>query len=160
MPAIKDIIEREKTNTGKIFLYKEGIFYKAYERSAYAWIRNVCEYEVKRRYVKTIGCEIVYIGFPTNIVSQRLSDYSYSIEDNKVEINLEDFIVNEPEFELWKSGVSRKESRQLSETDDVTGADRIMQEIMRFPIETSTPMECMMFLSELKKLCSKNGSIY
>jgi hypothetical protein len=33
MASIKEIIEKEHQNTDKIILHKEGIFWKAYERS-------------------------------------------------------------------------------------------------------------------------------
>lgn len=64
MSTIKERIEREQSNCDKIYLYKEGIFYRAYERSAYLWITNICNYEIKKRYVKTIDRDIVYLGFP------------------------------------------------------------------------------------------------
>ena len=34
----KEIFSAETANTDKIILYKEGIFYKAYEKSAYAFV--------------------------------------------------------------------------------------------------------------------------
>ncbi len=52
MSTIKERIEQEQSNIDKIYLYKEGIFYKAYERSAYLWVNNICNYEIKKRYVK------------------------------------------------------------------------------------------------------------
>lgn len=93
-------------------------------------------------------------------MTQRLSDLSFTIEDNYIEIKLDDFVVDESGFDLWKDGVAKKENEHLIESDIAITEKKIMQEIACFPIETSTPMECMMFLSQVKKLCSKNGCIY
>lgn len=72
MSTIKERVEREQSNIDKIYLYKEGIFYRAYERSAYLWINHICKYEIKKRYVKTVGKVIVYLGFPMSVLESKL----------------------------------------------------------------------------------------
>ena len=51
----KEIIEFEETNTGVIRLYLEGSFYKAYERSAFAFCTRIKDYKVLRKESKTLG---------------------------------------------------------------------------------------------------------
>ena len=60
----KEIIEREEGNTSFIWLYLEGTFWKAYERSAYAFHSRVKEFRVLRKESKTLGRDILYLGFP------------------------------------------------------------------------------------------------
>lgn len=52
MSTIKERVEREQSNIDKIYLYREGIFYRAYERSAY-------------------GRDIVYLGFPEKVADRK-----------------------------------------------------------------------------------------
>ena len=49
----KGIIGFEETNTGVIRLYLEGTFYKAYERSAFAFCTRIKDYRVLRKESKT-----------------------------------------------------------------------------------------------------------
>ncbi|WP_160119397.1 hypothetical protein [Bacteroides faecalis] len=49
MNRIDDILYSESSNTHFIRLYREGIFYKAYERSAYAFVTGVQPFMVKKK---------------------------------------------------------------------------------------------------------------
>ena len=60
----KEIIGREQTNTDSVWLYLEGSFYKAYERSAFAFCTRIKDYRVLRKESKTLGRDILYVGFP------------------------------------------------------------------------------------------------
>ena len=50
----KEILDREADNTGSIWLYLEGSFYKAYERSAFAFCTRIREYKTLRKESKTL----------------------------------------------------------------------------------------------------------
>ena len=65
MPQISTILQAEQQNDGgRIHLYAEGIFYKAYERSAWVAFRVLYPFMVKKRAVRKVGQEVVSIGFP------------------------------------------------------------------------------------------------
>ncbi|MBR5149491.1 MAG: hypothetical protein IKV15_09925 [Bacteroidaceae bacterium] len=65
MPQIAVILQDEQQNLGdSIRLYAEGIFYKAYERSAWVACRVLHPFMVKKRAVRKVGQEVVSIGFP------------------------------------------------------------------------------------------------
>ena len=51
----KEIVEFEEANTGVIRLYLEGTFYKAHERSAFAFCTRIKDYRVLRKESKTLG---------------------------------------------------------------------------------------------------------
>ena len=57
---IREIIELEQKND-KIILHRDGIFYKAYEISAYIFIHQIKQYEAKTKYYKNIKQDIVYM---------------------------------------------------------------------------------------------------
>ena len=50
-------------STSEIHLWKEGVFWVAYEQSAYAvWLLK--KYRPTRKFIKSAGMEVVCIGFP------------------------------------------------------------------------------------------------
>lgn len=51
----KEIIALEDSNTGCINLYKEGLFWRAYERSAYALCTRVHPFKAMKRQLKVLG---------------------------------------------------------------------------------------------------------
>jgi len=54
--SIQEITTIEDQNTGEIRLHKEGIFWKAYQQSAYLFTREVKVFKVYRKWVN--GCQI------------------------------------------------------------------------------------------------------
>lgn len=51
----KEIIALEDSNTGCINLYKEGLFWRAYERSAYALCTRVHPFKAMKRQLKVLS---------------------------------------------------------------------------------------------------------
>lgn len=162
MSTIKERIEKERSNTDKIYLYKEGIFYRAYERSAYLWINHICNYEIKCRNIKAVGKVIVYLGFPMSVLENKVKDYNYKFESDYVEIDLGNAEVFDDDiYDEWHKQIEFK-NEKITNCIEVKEfkAETIIDEIIKYPIETSSPLDCMMFLSQLKKRCSTDGNIY
>ena len=88
---IKDIHEIEIKNTNSIFLFKEGMFWRCYELSVFYFVKNIKEYRVFRKFVKTVNREIVYLGFPDSIIEeiiQEAESKNYSVGKNETRINI------------------------------------------------------------------------
>lgn len=58
MNSLTHILSTEKANTSHIYLYREGIFYKAYERSAYAFVTTVQKFMAKKKFFKCTNHQI------------------------------------------------------------------------------------------------------
>ena len=58
----KDFIEAEAGNNGSIILYREGLFWKAYEKSAYAVCTQIKPLKAIKRRLKSLGGGDVFIG--------------------------------------------------------------------------------------------------
>ena len=72
MPQISTILQDEQQNNGAcIRLYAEGIFYKAYERSAWVACRVLHPFMVKKRAVRKVVQEVVSIGSILPILMSR-----------------------------------------------------------------------------------------
>lgn len=160
MAQIKDILQEEQRNDGSfIRLYAEGIFYKAYERSAWTACRVLHPFMVKKRAVRKVGQKVVSIGFPkTSLPKWAGGRRIETLGEDSVLIHLSEeecVPFDEKDFEKWKSGVTLpvdEEKLELPSAESIATSVEvsICQSIRCFPIENKSPMECMLFVSELK----------
>lgn len=159
MSNLQAILSSESHNTDKIHFYREGVFYKAYERSAYAFVTRVKPFMVKRLFVKSVNQEVLSIGFPTNSLHSYFASDKITERDNEAEVILDTAIVL-ADFEKWRNGIAVTPLKEMPAKTVITQAmskamsneTLIVTKIQTFPIEVKTPLECMLFLSELKKL--------
>ena len=154
----------------KIKLYKEGNFWRAYEWSAY-----LCEFfpnglqeneKLNPTYkdVKGIDNGLIFVGLPTPSFKKYLptiENKDFFNDKNGVKI-----IDASKEFEKiafddignllneWKKKCkialpkSEKSSSNNFKCNNITD---IIKSLKTFPIESKTPIECLLFLSDLKK---------
>ena len=158
MSKLQEILKTESENTDKIHFYREGVFYKAYERSAYIFVTRIKPFMVKRLFIKCVNREVVSIGFPTNSLRSYFAADKITEKGNEVEVILDTAIVPD-DFEKWREGIAMTPAKETIVknknthiTSEAVGSDElIVTKIKTFPIEVKTPLECMIFLSELKK---------
>lgn len=73
----RELIAAEASNTDRIVLYREGLFWKAYERSAYALCTQVRAFRPTRKVLKALGGgDIVSVGFPAIAADRILAGLS------------------------------------------------------------------------------------
>ncbi len=100
-----EIISREEANMNRIFLYKEGIFLKAYERSAFFVHMYIHEFKLSKRYIKTVNQDVISLGFPEQTVAKWLHGHRYVyISENLVECEI-GRTYDEVKFHHWKESV-------------------------------------------------------
>ena len=63
-----EIISRESQNEDSIYLYREGMFMKAYERSVFFAHTLIHEFKLSKRYIKTVNMDVISLGFPEQTV--------------------------------------------------------------------------------------------
>ena len=159
----------------EVHLYKEGAFWVAYEQSAYA-ICRVKAYKATKKFVKAAGMEVVSVGFPENALASVVEVGSFlpmveagaasatdgQPSNNHIILHIE-HPIDETEFRKWKNGI------ELSNMENVGNAKKllttslqepspqppastaIVERLKSFDLSNATPMESMMFLSELKR---------
>ena len=171
----KGIMELERENLHTIILLREGIFWKAYEKSAYAFHHQIQPYKLTKKHVPSVNGELVSLGFPTGVTDNLLSgrkvllseDYKMIIESESIDIAA---------FEAWKEqiplmppivkdGVAREGMVTMTRTPHLatlphtTDVVRIIENIKLFNLESKTPVECMLFLMDIKKqLAEQEGN--
>ncbi len=126
----QDFIRTEAANTDRIILYREGLFWKAYERSAFAVCSQVRAFKTTKKALKTLGGgHLVSIGFPAaseNAVCGALE--CISREQDRV-VFAAPRAVDAAEFEVWKAAQPLKEAVRRTKTAvaaadaDVAAAD-------------------------------------
>lgn len=150
---IKDILVLESTNRDRIVLLKEGVFWRAYQVSAYLFVHYIRELKVTHKYVKTAKADAFFIGFPTKILEDvldkaRAKNWKIEREEGKIQITT-DQQAPEEQFEEWTK-VHRSIPEAKSKTD--AGHPEIIERIRRFPIMEKTPLETQQFVLELKRM--------
>lgn len=123
MPSINEILENESQNNGSfILLYPEGMFYKAYERSAWLACMYLGNLLVEKRYIKKVQQDVVSVGFPKSSIEKWAGGRKIRTMDNYVMIILDDSEIQEYSDEIfhkWKD--SGNESEEIY--------DRILREV-------------------------------
>ena len=157
MPGINEILHVESMNDGTfIRMYPEGIFYKAYERSAWLACMYLGNLMVKKKYIKKVDEDIISIGFPKTALEKWANGRKVDISDEYVMIFLNDGERQHAieEFKIWKGNVKGKcETKKDYET---SAQEEVYRKIRQFPLEDKTPIDCMIFISQLKSIINSN----
>ena len=104
--TFREIIDREDQNTDSIWLYREGMFMKAYERSAFFAHTLIHEFKLSKRYIKTVNMDVISLGFPEQTIPKWLNGYVYEwVQDGLLRCHMRKAF-DEVEFHNWKEVVS------------------------------------------------------
>ncbi len=79
---LKEIVGIEAISIGKTYLYKEGLFWRAYEVSAYLFVSYIKAYQATKKYYKVVEDDVIYIGFPHSQI-KRVSGIHFNIKRRK-----------------------------------------------------------------------------
>lgn len=164
MSNLQEILSKESVNTHTIYFYREGVFYKAYEQSAYLFVKHVKPFMVKKRFVKSVNQEVVSVGFPTNSLQSYFEKDKIKEVEGSAEVVLTE-TVDSAVFDEWRKSIAftpevgkRQKDTLVSPVSQsilpgsAGNESSIIMKIRTFPMESKTPLDCMMFLSELKKM--------
>lgn len=152
MPTTDAILHAEaQKEKHTIILYPEGIFYKAYEHSAWLACLTLGQFLTKKKFIKKVGRDVISIGFPKTSLGKRIGGRKTELHDDIVMVFLnqdESEMIAECDYNKWKDSIDSitdaNQEVRLSEND-------LISQIRDFPIESKTPIECMIFLSHLKQ---------
>ena len=107
--VISNILKLEQGNT-QIILHKEGLFIRAYERSAYLFTTYIKAYNLTKKFYKNVKQDAVYLGFPQNSFSKIESickDNNLSVKEEDSQIKITGFTsFTEQDFLSWKNSIS------------------------------------------------------
>ena len=160
--TLREQLEREKGNDNLVFLSPEGLFYKAYERSAYILCTQYQALKPSCKYVKYLnGAGVISVGFPQSSLP-KVEEVLERCQERENGTDGPVFFartqISEQAYILWKNEQFRihpKEQVSLLETTEKSGENELTSAILHYPLESKSPLECMMFLVQLKQMASK-----
>ena len=159
----------------QFMLFKEGLFYKCYNEDAMVFVKNVKEYKVSGKFVKSVGADVYSIGFPVSEVEKgKLSfeEISTKIESESFELKNEIVIFHLNNIECkkgFKEWVEIKHKNELVVQEpepiysNTNNSAHVLAMIKNYDMANSTPMQGLGFIQELKlevqRIEKSNGNI-
>ena len=152
----KEILVQESANRRRIVLIKEGIFWRAYQRSAYLFWHNIRELKVTHKYVKAVKSDVFYVGFPAKVLEQvlgkaKVKGWKIEREEREVQV-ITDQEVTKEQFEEWARPFAVPKAPMEPKEMEKSGQAQIIEQIRCFPIMEKTPLETQQFVLELKRM--------
>ena len=164
------------TDAFEVNLYKDGIFWRAYQQSAYAIHQIRPAYQPKKEKIKKVGHEVVSIGFPDGVLKDILLEFELvKREEKKIYLKVRREPIDLEAFEVWKEALStfiptcencKRLEKMLNEQKNEIAVPQVSTEepmdteamiammvyhkVCNLDLSNKTPMGCMTFLSELK----------
>lgn len=171
MAAIKDIVKQEGERSeprhyAQIHLFQEGSFVRAYEWSAWLLCQYVHEFKATRRVFRDIENPVAFVGFPKTSMEKFIPPESKVEElDEKhtaiaLPMDISDEMLKQmhSDYESWKEKIplteSAKERKSTEKTESSASSATLtdfLHRVMAFPLESKSPIDCMLFLAEIKK---------
>ena len=143
----KELISLESGNHDEIRLYKVGMFWCAYERSAYMMCSQVRELKVKADRVKSAGGQVLCkVGFPMNSFDTTAASLVVKSRTDDEVVLKAPRAITEDQFLEWKNTHTVADSSAPSAEGD------IVRMIRGFNVAVHTPRQCMDFIMELQRL--------
>lgn len=165
-------IREDKECWNKIILHQDGKFYHAYEWSAWLireFVEKGNESTLKVSLYKTSNAEYIIGGFPLESLSKYIPVYKETrpIDEKTLEVEINigeefDYDTLKSEFEQWRETCPMQESKKLQNRVQVTrdtnsaelgrsGLFSILSRVLSYPLESSTPINNVEFISSLKQ---------
>ncbi len=150
-------------------MHREGLFWRVYERSAFMFTLHLKQYSATKKYFKTVGREIAFIGFPHQALNQIIvKAEGKAVEQSESRICISGFAFDKEAFVTWKNGIDLTEkstgkkvdraSEDINAIEKANGAQStVIERIRRFPVISKTPLECQEFIIEIQN--QLNGSL-
>lgn len=179
MAKIGDILDLEKKRGSademrSIYLWPDGTFYRAYEWSAWLCVRYIRQFKVTKRMFKALKTDMLFIGFPQTSLEKFKPETAVvnELPDKCVVLVLPEVMVTpdsdstlEADYQNWRTTIPLAESKEAKISAEqqslparanngsvsMTG---IMKQILEFPVESHSPIDCMLFLVDVKKYIS------
>lgn len=161
MNTLKSITLEEDENTGFIHLYKEGIFWKAYNHSAFLLCTQVRKLKVNQRVTKSCGDNVVfYVGFPVVYQERTLPATLTIITASDTRLTLaapqkfdaKAYAVWCSEFKVKPSNVDYTNLSDSNQGANSVKEALVIDAINNFDLANSTPLDALNLVNKLQQL--------
>ena len=147
--TILDKVTLQQQDTTKIFLFKEGVFYKAYNEGAF--LLQDRNYKVAVKKIKSVENEVLSIGFPISVLEKLKENRQIEEYDNYCSLQSNivfSLLLYEEWYQNQIANIKREDSKYLEEYT-------LKDTIKNYPLANKTPIEVFIWVAKLQKLISK-----
>ena len=157
-------------------LFKEGLFYKCYNEDVMLFVKQVREYKVNSKFVKSVSAEVLSLGFPVSelekanlcieSVYEKIGAKAFEKIEGNIVFSLTDIEIKK-NYEAWKNSIQeriiKEEKEPAIQYQRPPDQNEIISMIKNFDLANSTPMQGLTFIQQLKmeiyKVEENNGNI-
>jgi hypothetical protein len=146
--TVSEKMKREDGQT--VRLYREGVFWVAYEQSA-CLLTAYKPLKVTKKYIKAVSQEVVSVGFPA--ANGEYPGCKQTVQETETYVEYEvDRPLSPGEFETWKNSVPAKKApeKEVSPSPNGGSAYEIMQMVAQYPLAERSPLDALFFIKELQ----------
>ena len=147
--TILDKVTLQQQDTTKIFLFKEGLFYKAYNEGAF--LLKDKNYKITVKQIKSIENEVLSIGFPISVLEKLKENRQSEEYDNYCSLQSNivfSLLLYEEWYQNQITNIKRVDRKYLEEYT-------LKDTIKNYPLANKTPIEVFIWVAELQKFISK-----
>lgn len=161
----KEILELEKDNYTTIHLHLVGIFWRAYQRSALGFCKEIRPYKMNVRSNKRQRTVVSFLGFPDSALQEILEvEGCTRVDDSHITLPME-YLSDEEVTEMLPAYNDLPEKARAVVIPAVAASEKkslysgLSGQIMAFPLHSSTLLECMEFIAGLQRQLSSDGFV-
>ena len=146
--TILDKVTLQQQDTTKIFLFKEGVFYKAYNEGAF--LLQDRNYKVAVKKIKSVENEVLSIGFPISVLEKLKENRQSEEYDNYCSLQSNivfSLLLYEEWYQNQITNIKRVDRKYLEEYT-------LKDTIKNYPLANKTPIEVFIWVADLQKMIS------
>lgn len=167
---VLECLKLSTSYSSSILLHREGLFYRMYNESAYLFSRYIKSFKVTECSIKVMDVPYYVVGFPFRSLEGLFTNYTVvTCSGGYLRIDSPSFVFVDADYQIWRSNshdlsAAAKKGKEVLQdmsintitTTNVSAnppdADliSILKELYSFRINSSTPLECVNFLSNLQ----------
>ena len=147
--TILDKVTLQQQDTTKIFLFKEGVFYKAYNEGAF--LLQDRNYKVAVKKIKSVENEVLSIGFPISVLEKLKENRQSEEYDNYCSLQSNivfSLLLYEEWYQNQITNIKRVDRKYLEEYT-------LKDTIKNYPLANKTPIEVFIWVADSQKFISK-----
>jgi len=157
--SIKEILKIENANIEHINLFKEGMFWRVYQKSAYYFIKQIKDLKATKKFYKNVNCEVVYAGFPDTILSQiqeLVQTKGLQFEKHNERHYAVSSLAFDNNFEEWKNSIKMPVPAQnngkagIADNNLDKRKEEVIEKLKGYSLANHTPIETMQLVMDLQ----------
>ena len=144
---------RQAADLGAVFLYKEGLFVRAYNEGAFGLIHHILACKPLRRFVKSAGTDRVVCGVPLT-VAEALPGFAQATQIDATIWRWPLATPVEPAlYAAWREALPMAVAGEVAPAaaNSPNRAQHLVDQLMRFNLAASTPMAALNLVADLQR---------